>query len=107
MFANPHVTFGMLLLCYAQCPNYLLHIVFSFPSTNLQHYVEFDSCTTAMLEKLLGTGSFGITMDHLAYHQVTLPTSSGGFGLPLMVRLVAFAFVGCLVLIVVALIIRF
>ncbi len=32
----------------------------------LQHDIKFDSCTMAMMEKLLGTGSFGIMTGHLA-----------------------------------------
>jgi len=59
------------------------------------------------LEKLLGMGSFSITVGHLAYHRVTLPTFSRGFGLPLVVRFIAFAFLGCWVLVVFALIICF
>jgi hypothetical protein len=85
MFIDSQVAFAMLSLCYAQQPSYLQHIV--FPSLGiLQHYTKFDACTITMLENLLGLGSFGTTMDHLACRQVTLPTSSGGLGLPLMVR---------------------
>ncbi len=33
---------------------------------------KFDLRTMATLKKLLGVGSFGITMGHLVYHQVIL-----------------------------------
>ncbi len=55
----------MFFLCYAQCPSYLLPMVFLALSI-LQHYIKFDSCTMVTMEKLLGMGSFGITMGHLA-----------------------------------------
>jgi hypothetical protein len=65
MLVNFHVAYVMISLCYAQQPCYLQHIV--FPSLGLlQHYTEFDVCTIAMLEKLLGLGSFGTAMGHLA-----------------------------------------
>lgn len=50
MLANPHATFIMLSLCYAQCPSYLLHIIFLFLGI-LQHYVEYDSHTIVTLKK--------------------------------------------------------
>ncbi len=59
----------MFSLCYAQHPGYLLHIVFPFPSI-LQHYVEFNTCTITMLEKLPGVRSFDGSINHLAHHQV-------------------------------------
>jgi uncharacterized membrane protein len=65
----------------------------------LQHYIKFDSRTMAIMEKLLGMGSFGITMGHLACRYVILPTSLRGLGLPLMVRLVVPTILGCWTLI--------
>jgi hypothetical protein len=67
----------MFSLCYAQCLNYLLQIIFVSPSI-LQHYIEFDSHTMFTLEKLLGTWSFGITMSHLVYCKINLHVFSGG-----------------------------
>jgi hypothetical protein len=46
-------------------------------------------------------------MGHLARHQAILITSSRGLGLPLMVQRVAPAFLGCWVLIVLALVFCF
>jgi hypothetical protein len=66
MFVNPHVTFIMLSLCYAQCPSYLLHIIFLFLGL-LQHYAKYDAHTIVTLEKLLGVGSFGTIVGHLAH----------------------------------------
>jgi hypothetical protein len=66
MLVNPHVVFLILLFCYAQCPSYLLHIIF-LSSGILQHYVEYDSCTIVTLEKLLGARSFSTIMVHLAH----------------------------------------
>jgi hypothetical protein len=55
-----------LLLCYAQHPGYLLHIL--FPSLSiLQHYVKFDTHTINMLEKLLGAKCFGGSIGHLIH----------------------------------------
>jgi hypothetical protein len=34
----------------------------------LQHYVELNTFTIIMLEKLLGAGSFGGSISHLAHH---------------------------------------
>ncbi len=43
-----HVAFVMFLLCYAERPCYLFHIL--FPSLSiLQHYVEFNIHTIVML----------------------------------------------------------
>jgi hypothetical protein len=39
-----------------------------------------------MLEKMLGLGSFGTTLGHLARHQITIFASSGGLSLPLMAK---------------------
>jgi len=61
----------------------------------------------AMLEKLLGTRYFNTTMGHLACHHVILRVFSNGIGLPLMVELVAFAFLGCWVLFTPALVVHF
>ncbi len=74
----------MLLFCYAQWLNYLQHVVFPSPCI-LQRYIEFHVHTIVMLEKLLRYGSFGTIVGHLACHQVTLPTSLRGLGLPLVV----------------------
>jgi hypothetical protein len=52
-----------------------------------------------MLEKLLNPRSFGAIMGHLTRCQIILPTSLGGLGLPLVVQLVAVAFLGCWALI--------
>jgi hypothetical protein len=94
MFIDFQITFVMFSLCYAQRPSYLQHIV--FPSLCiLQHYTKFDACTITMLTKLLGLGSFGTIMGHLACRQVTIFTFSGGLSLPLMVRHVAPTFLGC------------
>jgi hypothetical protein len=84
----------MLSLCYAQRPSYFLHLM--FPSLNiLQHYVEFNTHTIFTLKKLLGVGSFHGFFDHLVHHQTTLLTSSSGFGLPFVVRIVIFTFLEC------------
>ncbi len=60
-----------------------------------------------MLEKLFGVRSFGDSINHLAHHQTTLPTSLGGFGLPFMVQTTAPTFLKCQTLIALALIIHF
>jgi hypothetical protein len=73
----------------------------------LQHNGEFDSHTMAMLEKLLGTRYFNITISHLVCHQINLLVFLGGIGLPLMVELLALAFLGCWVLLIPALVIHF
>jgi hypothetical protein len=67
MFANHRAIFVMLSLCYAQCHGYLFHIMFPFSSI-LQHYAEFNIHTIAMLEKLLGVGTFGGFINHLTHH---------------------------------------
>jgi hypothetical protein len=94
MFINLHVASAMISLCYAQQLCYVQHIV--FPSLGiLQHYTKFDACTIAMLEKLLGLGSFGTTMSHLVDRSVIISTFSRELGLPLVVQLYAFTFLGC------------
>jgi hypothetical protein len=66
MLADLHVVFVMILLCYTQHQSYLIRIM--FPSLGiLQHYVKFNICTITTLEKLLDVGSFGGSIDHLAY----------------------------------------
>jgi len=60
-----------------------------------------------MLEKLLGAGFFGDSIDHLAHHQVTFPTSLNEFSLPYVVWIVAPTFLGCWALIVLAFVIHF
>jgi hypothetical protein len=57
-----------------------------------------------MLEKLLGSRSFGTTMGHLARHKIILIVFSGGLGLPLVVRHVTFTFLGYWALIIPALV---
>jgi hypothetical protein len=74
----------MFLLCYAQCLSYLFHIVLPFLGI-LQHYVEFDIRTIAMLEKLVGARFFGGSIGHLACCHATFLASSGGLNLPFMV----------------------
>jgi len=65
MFTNFQATFVMFSLCYAQPLNYLQCIV--FPSLGiLQRYTEFDVHIIVMLEKLLGSRSFGTIISHLA-----------------------------------------
>jgi hypothetical protein len=59
----------MFPLCYAQLPGYLQRIVFPLPNI-LQHYTKFDVHTIIMLEKLLGSRSFGTTLDHLVHCQI-------------------------------------
>jgi hypothetical protein len=73
----------------------------------LQHNGKFDSHTMAMLEKLLGTRYFNTTTGHLACHQIILVVFTRGIGLPLMVELVALAFLGCWVMFTPTLIIHF
>jgi hypothetical protein len=56
----------MLSLCFAQHPSYLFHTM--FPSLNtLQHYTKFDTHFITTLEMLLGVGSFGGFINHLAH----------------------------------------
>ncbi len=64
MLTNPQATFAMFSFCYAQRLNYLQYIV--FPSLGiLQRYTEFDVCSIVMLEKQLGSRSFGTIVGHL------------------------------------------
>jgi hypothetical protein len=60
-----------------------------------------------MLEKLLGSRSFGTIISHLVYYQVTFPISSRGLGLSLVVRCFAPAFLGCWALIIFTLVFHF
>jgi len=106
MFANLHVAFTVLSLCYAQCLGYLFHTMFPFLSI-LQHYVEFNTCTVITLEKSLGVGSFGGSINHLVHCQSTLPVFLDMFGLSFMVRIVAPVFLGCWALIALTLVIHF
>jgi hypothetical protein len=64
MLVDPHVTFALFSFCYAQHLSYLLCIVFMFLGI-LWYYVKFNLHTIVMLEKLLGSRSFGIMMGHL------------------------------------------
>jgi hypothetical protein len=99
MLVDSHAAFVMLSLCYAQCLNYFLHTM--FPSLGiLQHYAEFDTCTIATSEKLLGVGSFVHSIGQLVYHQATLPISLGGLCLFFVVQIIAPTFLGCWALIV-------
>jgi hypothetical protein len=66
MFTNLQATFVMFSLCYAQWPSYLHCTIFPSPGI-LQHYIEFDAYTIAMLEKLLGSKSFGTIVGHLVH----------------------------------------
>ncbi len=77
MLVDPQIASAMLSLCYAQWPNYLHHTIFPSPSI-LQCYTKFDARTISMLEKLLGSGSFGTIVGHLAHCQVIFPTFSRG-----------------------------
>jgi hypothetical protein len=106
MFIDPQVIFVMFSLCYAQLFNYLFCIVFLFPSI-LQHYIKFNTCTIAMLGKLLGARSFGGFINHLAHHQATLLISLGKLGLIFIIWTTTLAFLGCWALIVLALVIHF
>jgi hypothetical protein len=69
-----------------------------FPSlVILQHYVEFNIRTIITLEKLLGVGSFGGYIGHLARCRTTILTSSS---MLFEVPTIAFAFLECWALIV-------
>jgi len=106
MLVDFQTAFAMFLLCYAQCLGYLLRIM--FPSLDiLQHYVEFNIHTIITLEKLLGAGSFGGSINHLTCHQATLLTSLGRFGLPYVVWTITPTFLWCWALIALALVTRF
>ncbi len=94
MLTDPQVAFTMLLLCYAQCCDYLLYIMFQFLGI-LQHYVKFNTCTTTTLEKLLGARSFGGFIDHLARLQGILFASSNGLDLPFVIQIIVPTFLGC------------
>jgi hypothetical protein len=79
-----------------------------FPSLGiLQHYVEFDTHTIIMLEKLLGVGSFGGSIGHLIHCQATLPIFSNELSFLFMVHTTAPTFLGCWALIILALVICF
>jgi hypothetical protein len=53
-----------------------------FPSPGiLQHYANFNVRTIVTLEKLLGAGSFGGSINHLACRQTILFVFLGGFNL--------------------------
>ncbi len=73
----------------------------------MQHYTKFDVHTIVMLEKLLGSRSFGTIVGHLVRHQIILHVFSRGLGLPSMVQHVALTFFECWVLITLALIFHF
>jgi hypothetical protein len=60
-----------------------------------------------MLEKLLGVGSFGCSIDHLTRRHATLLVSSGGFGLLFVVWIIAPTFLGCWALFTLAFVTRF
>jgi hypothetical protein len=84
----------MFLLCCAQRPSYLFHIMFPSPNI-LKHYVEFDICTIVMLEKLISVISFGGFISHLVYHEATLFASLNNFNLHSVVQTIAPTFLGC------------
>jgi hypothetical protein len=66
MLVDLQVGFAMLLLCYAQCPSYLLCTM--FPSLGiLQHYTKFNIHTIVMLENLSGARSFGGFNNHIIH----------------------------------------
>jgi hypothetical protein len=73
----------------------------------LQHYIEFDIRTIALLEKLLGAGSFDGSINHLAHCQAILPTSSNGLGLLFVVQTFVLTFFKCWTLIVPTLVTHF
>jgi hypothetical protein len=53
-----------------------------FPSPSiLYHYTKFNICTIAMVEKLLGMGSFGGFIGHCTHHQTTILVSLDEFDL--------------------------
>jgi hypothetical protein len=96
----------MFSFCCAQWLSCLQCII--FPSLGiLQCYIEFDAHTIAMLKKPLALGSFGTIMGHLACRHVTIFTSLGALGLPLVVRCATLAFLRCWVLIVLVPVSRF
>jgi hypothetical protein len=59
------------------------------------------------LEKLLGGGSFGGFISHLACHQATFFTSLGGFGFLSIVQIATPIFLRCWALITLAFVTRF
>jgi hypothetical protein len=71
----------------------------------LQHYAKFDIHTIATLEKLLGVGSFGDSMNHLACCQA-ISIFSSMLNLPYVVWIVAPTFLGCWALIILTLVIH-
>jgi len=54
----------------------------------------FDTRTIATLEKLLGAGSFGGSIDHLARSQTILHVFSNRLNLPFVVHTIALHFWG-------------
>jgi len=80
MLIDPQTAFAMFSLCYAQRPNFLQYIV--FPSlVILQRYTKFDVHSIVMLEKQLGSRSFGTIVGHLVCCQIIFLISLGGLGL--------------------------
>jgi len=66
-----------------------------FPSpTILQHYVKFNICTIAMLEKLFGAESLVSSIGHLVCHQAILLISLGGIGLLFVIQTTTPTFLG-------------
>ncbi len=106
MLTNPSATFTMFLLCYAQCFGYLIRTMFPSPSI-LQHYIEFDIRTITTLEKLLSARSFGVIIGHLACCQATFLVFFNKLDLPSVIWTIAFTYLGCWALIVLALVICF
>jgi hypothetical protein len=60
-----------------------------------------------MLERLLGVGSFGGFIGHLACPHAIFLAFSNGFGFFSIVRIIAFTFLECWALIIFALVIHF
>jgi hypothetical protein len=55
-----------------------------------------------MLDKLLGVGSFGGSIGHLAHHHAIHLASLGGFNIPFVVWIIALVFLRCWALITLA-----
>jgi hypothetical protein len=67
-----------------------------FPSPNiLQHYIEFNTHTITMLEKLLGVESFGGSISRLVHHQAILLAFKVELDLPSIIQIISLAFLGC------------
>jgi hypothetical protein len=69
--------------------------------------VEFNIHTIITLEKLLGAGSFGCSIGHLAHSETTFLASLRGFSFPFIVWNVSLTILGCWALIALAFVICF